>query len=58
MKRTLALIVLALGAGFTLVGCSSNEENPITPEKMTQIRQSEAAERGNFKPDMTAPQQK
>lgn len=35
-------------------GCST-EENPITPEKMSEIRKKEANERANFNPSTNTP---
>ena len=54
--KTLQFILLALAAA-TLVGCST-DENPITPEKMQQIRAKEQADRANFNPSMAPPAKK
>lgn len=47
--RTVLAIISILAVSSTLVGCST-DENPITPEKMEQIRQQEGDQRANFKP--------
>ncbi len=54
MKPKLVLILLPLLPILMAVGCNP-EPNPVTPEKMEQIRQKEAQERANFNPDMSAP---
>jgi hypothetical protein len=39
-----------------MVGCSAGDENPVTPEKMEEIRNKQASERENFRPrDNTPP---
>jgi uncharacterized lipoprotein len=46
---------LILAAGMTLgllAGCST-DENPVSPQKMQEIRQKEAEERANFQPPST-----
>ncbi len=48
MKRILKITVPGLVALFALAGCSSNEENPITPDRMNEIRKKEADERANL----------
>lgn len=50
----LTLTLAALGGGVALVGCST-DENPITPDKMQEIRKKEAKERANFNPSMAPP---
>lgn len=49
-----ALALAALGGGLALGGCST-DENPISPDKMQEIRKKESEERSNFHPDMGAP---
>jgi len=51
MKTLLALISIIAVASVT--GCSTNE-NPITPDKMNEIRKQEGEQRANFKPDENA----
>ncbi len=43
-------VTAMLGA---VVGCST-DENPVTPEKMSDMRKKEAEERANFNPDMSS----
>ncbi|GMV88473.1 MAG: hypothetical protein AMXMBFR81_14040 [Chthonomonas sp.] len=43
------LILVAGMALGLLVGCST-DENPVSPQKMQEIRQKEAEERANFQP--------
>ena len=51
----LPAIFLVLVAA-TAVGCgTSDSENPVTPEKMVEIRKQEDAQRSNFHPDMSKP---
>lgn len=53
--RKLGLLFVACAlSGVLLVptGCST-DENPITPEKMSEIRKKESEERANFNPDMS-----
>lgn len=48
MKTILATIsIIAVAA--TMVGCST-DENPISPDKMNEIRKQEGDQRANFKP--------
>lgn len=51
--RTVSL-VMAAAIGLLLVGCSTNE-NPISPQKMQEIRKAEGDQRANFNPNMNAP---
>jgi hypothetical protein len=56
-KRILGFSIAALalaGMAISMVGCST-DENPITPEKMQDIRKKQDADRANFHPDMTPP---
>lgn len=50
-KQNLFALGAAFVAALSLAGCKSDEDNPITPDKMNEIRAKEAADRGNFKPD-------
>ena len=36
---------------FTMIGCNAGDENPVTPEKMQEISNSQ--DRGNFQPKGT-----
>jgi len=45
-----ALLLAAAG----LWGCNT-DENPITPQKMVEIRKKEQRDRQNFNPNMTPP---
>lgn len=48
MKSIVAIIsIIAVAA--TMVGCST-DENPISPDKMNEIRKQEGDQRANFKP--------
>jgi len=57
MKKKLSPLYLGLLAAVALplVGCNATNDNPITPEKMEQIRQKEDSERRNFNPGNTPP---
>jgi hypothetical protein len=54
-SRTLkiALLGLVLSPALSLIGCSTADDNPITPDKMEQMRKEETESRGNFNPDMS-----
>ncbi len=55
MKNSLKMMMAGLaliGILASMAGCST-DENPITPNKMSEIRKKEADERANFKPDMS-----
>ncbi|MBS1701739.1 MAG: hypothetical protein JST12_08760 [Armatimonadetes bacterium] len=56
MRRVASALAIGLAAllAFGAAGCST-EENPITPQKMQEIRKKESQERANFHPDMNAP---
>lgn len=50
--RYLALLPL----GLMLIGCSDvGDTNPVSPEKMSQMRKKEADERSNFHPSGSSP---
>lgn len=50
-----SLALLALFAALAC-GCSNaGDTNPITPDKMNEMRHQEAQERGGFKPSGTPP---
>lgn len=51
--RSLILAVVALTAGSLLLAGCDPEPNPITPDKMEEIRKAEGDQRANFNP--TAP---
>ncbi len=57
MKKQISLLHLGVLAALALalVGCNATEDNPITPQKMEQIRQKEDSERRNFNPTNTQP---
>jgi len=55
VKELFAVAVATITLLF-LCGCSV-EENPITPEKMQEIRKQEANERANFNPSTSSPGQ-
>jgi len=52
--KTVLRIALTLLPTFCALGCST-DENPISPQKMLEIRQKEQADRKNFNPTMSAP---
>ena len=57
MKNFLSLRIaqlMLLGAIVGLAGCST-DENPITPEKMSELRKQEGDQRANYRPDMSQP---
>lgn len=54
MKKLLIIFCLSSIATLFSAGCST-DENPITPDKMEQIRQQEADDRANFNPSATTP---
>ena len=56
MTRTFTLLAL-LASGATLLGGCSNvgDTNPISPDKMNQMRRQESAQRSGFKPSGTPP---
>jgi len=47
--KTIIAIISIFAAVSTMVGCST-DENPITPDKMNEIRKQEGEQRANFKP--------
>lgn len=49
MNKILSLAVV-LGV-LVLVGGCSTDENPVSPEKMSQLRKQEGDQRANFNPD-------
>ncbi len=49
-----ALVALLLFAASVLTACNP-EANPVTPEKMQEIRKQESQQRENFHPDTNAP---
>jgi hypothetical protein len=52
MKNSFKLTPVALalcGVLLTLTGCAT-DENPITPEKMSELRKQEGDQRANFNP--------
>jgi len=50
IQALLAGMVLCFATGV-LVGCDPGDTNPVTPDKMEEIRKQEANDRGNFKPN-------
>lgn len=52
MKSILAIISMIAVLAAT-VGCST-DENPISPQKMQEIRKQEGEQRANFKPSENA----
>jgi outer membrane lipoprotein-sorting protein len=54
MKKILTLLCLAIGA-VVLSGCDAANDNPVSADKMDQIRKKEADERANFNPSGTPP---
>lgn len=42
-----------VASAFAAVGCDPGDENPVTPEKMEQIRNETNQQRANFNPDMS-----
>lgn len=54
MKKLLIILSLSSLTAVLAAGCST-DENPITPDKMEQIRQQEGEERANFNPSATTP---
>ena len=50
--RILSLLVIA---GVALVGCKTADDNPVSAQKMQEIRRSEANERENFNPSTAPP---
>lgn len=52
-KQILSLAVL-FGVLAALGGCST-DENPITPEKMSELRKQEGDQRANFNPETNKP---
>jgi len=58
-SKSLCSLLLGIALSFVvagLAGCST-DENPISPQKMQEIRQKEQNERKNFNPNMTPPAQ-
>jgi|GEM_PF-7022856 len=53
--RKFPLTILVLLPVVTMIGCTSQDENPVTPQKMMEIRQKENADRKNFNPSMSTP---
>lgn len=56
MRKVLLLpgLAILLGVAGLAGGCSA-DENPVTPEKMNEIRRQEGNERANFQPDASKP---
>ncbi|HVL38539.1 MAG TPA: hypothetical protein VM328_04020 [Fimbriimonadaceae bacterium] len=52
--RITTIVVALLGTLFVISGCNA-DENPITPDKMEEIRKQEGEQRGNFNPNMSRP---
>jgi len=52
----ISLGLVALAGALSMAGCST-DENPITPDKMQEIRKQEADQRANFKPGGGTPPQ-
>jgi hypothetical protein len=50
LSRTLLAAAILAGSTTLLIGCAAGDENPITPDKMEEIRKQEANQRGNFQP--------
>lgn len=48
--RTLLAGLVLLAFVSALVGCDAGDTNPVTPDKMEQIRQKDANSRGSFQP--------
>ena len=54
--KTAAGAVLVLGSAMLLSSCDNiGNENPVSPQKMEEIRKSQADQRGSFNPGNTAP---
>lgn len=49
--RFMAVAGVLASAAIATVGCDAGDENPVTPEKMEQIRNQTNEQRANFKPD-------
>jgi hypothetical protein len=54
MKKILILFFCGLAAAFSAAGCST-DENPVSPDKMNELRKQEGDERANFNPPGGAP---
>ena len=48
----LKLLILALGTA-ALIGCEAFNDNPVSADKMNQIRKKEAAQRSTYNPSTT-----
>jgi len=48
--KTFVAIISIIAVAATMAGCST-DENPITPDKMEEIRKQEGEQRANFKPN-------
>lgn len=55
MTKWLSLCLILATLALGVAGCGSSEDNPITPDKMEQIRQKEGQDRGNFAPPTNTP---
>jgi len=53
VKKIVACILLG-GVAYVVFGCST-DENPISPDKMSDLRKQEGDQRANFKPNGTNP---
>ena len=53
--KLVAVIFLVLaGCAFLASGCSNvGDTNPVSPEKMEEMRQRQSNDRENFKPDVS-----
>lgn len=47
--KTLIAIISIIAVAASMAGCST-DENPISPDKMNEIRKQEGEQRANFKP--------
>jgi len=48
--RTLLAALVLVASISVLTGCDAGDTNPVTPDKMEEIRQHDANSRGNFQP--------
>ncbi len=51
--RALYMLLCLSFMSLAATGCNAGDENPVSPEKMEEIRQKTNTDRANFKPPET-----
>jgi hypothetical protein len=53
VEKIVACLLLG-GIAYVMLGCST-DENPISPDKMSELRKQEGDQRANFRPSDAKP---